>query len=133
MLLRMPLTQADTAEKTLPFEEFWQWLTHHANCIVRAGTPESMLFDHEDFHWHLAADDQGTLIVQLVRGKALVGELVIFGNEVSYVQCEAGEGDETLFELIVESSSNKDMAYHFVMAHGFDETEEPSTPRRWTH
>ena len=129
----MSLRQAENAEFTMPFEKFWQWLMHHANCIVRAGTPEAMLFDHEDFHWHLAADEEGTIVVQLVRGKALVGELVIFSNEVSYVQCETTDGDETLFELIVESTANRDMAYHFVMAHGYDEGEVSSSPRRWTH
>ena len=39
---------------TLPFEKFWMWLQAHANCILRAGTPEALLSDPEDYHWHLA-------------------------------------------------------------------------------
>ena len=38
---------------TLPFERFWKWLKHHPNCILRAGTSEAWLYDHEDLHWHL--------------------------------------------------------------------------------
>ena len=30
---------------TLTFEKFWTWLGGHANCIVRAGTPEAVLLD----------------------------------------------------------------------------------------
>ena len=28
---------------TLSFEDFWQWLLEHHNCILRAGTPETIL------------------------------------------------------------------------------------------
>ena len=30
---------------TLPFEKFWNWLVTHPNCILRAGTPEAVLYD----------------------------------------------------------------------------------------
>ena len=39
---------------TLSFDEFWEWLMGHPNCILRAGTPGTILFDDEDFYWHLA-------------------------------------------------------------------------------
>ena len=39
---------------TLSFDEFWEWLMGHPNCILRAGTPDTILFDDEDFYWHLA-------------------------------------------------------------------------------
>ena len=38
----------------LSFDEFWEWLMGHPNCILRAGTPDTILFDDEDFYWHLA-------------------------------------------------------------------------------
>ena len=41
---------------TLTFPKFWTWLQGHVNCIVRAGTPEVVLFDHDDFHWTLLAE-----------------------------------------------------------------------------
>jgi hypothetical protein len=117
---------------TLPFDKFWTWLQAHANCILRAGTPEVLLFDHEDFHWHLIPEDEATLLVQLVRGKELVGEIVILPGDVAYVQCEAGEQDEVVFECVVETEAAREVAYHFVMSHGYDENEM-SSGRRLTH
>ena len=77
---------------TVSFDKFWTWLGGHANCILRAGTPEVVLLDHEDFHWTLITEDDHTLVVQLARAKDLVGELLVFPAEVAYVQVEPGEG-----------------------------------------
>lgn len=121
--------QTATAGVTLPFEKFWAWLQAHANCILRAGTSDTVLFDHEDYHWHLAAEDDSTLIVQLVRGKELVGEILLSASEIAYVQCEVSDGEEYDFQCIRDSDS---VAYHFTMAHEYEEVEAPSS-RRWTH
>ncbi|WP_045120716.1 hypothetical protein [Haliangium ochraceum] len=118
---------------TLPFEKFWSWLQAHANCILRAGTPDTVLFDHEDFHWHLAAEDDATLVVQLVRGKELVSEMILLANEVAYVQCEMSEGDEYICECIMEGETSREVAYHFVMAHEYDEAEQSVVGGHWTH
>lgn len=118
---------------TLPFDKFWGWLQAHANCILRAGTPDSVLFDHEDFHWHLAAEDEATLLVQLVRGKELVGEMVLLASEIAYVQCEPTENDEYMCECIIENEAAREAAYHFVMAHEYDEAEQAVGGRHWTH
>lgn len=131
----MPTGQTESAAVTLPFETFWSWLQSHANCILRAGTPEALLFDHDDYHWHLAAEDDHVLVVQLIRGKEMVGELVVFPSEIAYVQCEPAEpggGDEYVFECIVEGETTRQIAYHFVLAHAYDEYEPPSR-RSWTH
>lgn len=117
---------------TLPFEKFWGWLSAHPNCILRAGTPDVLLFDQEDFHWHLAVEGPGTHIVQLARGKALIGEIVLFVDDIAYVHCEMSDHDEFICECIIESETRRDVAYHFVMIHGYEETESPGR-RRWTH
>ncbi len=133
--LGMPSTKplASTA-LTVPFDKFWTWLHGHVNCIVRAGTPDAFLFDHDDFHWNLTSEDESTLVVQLVRGKELVGELVVFAQEIAYVQSEPGDSDEHVFECIVESPNAREAAYVFVMAHEFDDdVEQPTKDRRWTH
>ena len=117
---------------TLPFDKFWNWLQAHANCILRAGTPDALVFDHDEYHWHLATEEEFTLLVQLVRGKELVGEIVILASEIAYVNCIPGEGDEFVFECVVETPAGREVAYHFVMTHEYDEEEQPST-RRWTH
>jgi hypothetical protein len=124
--------QGQPVPLTLQFDKFWGWLQAHCNCILRAGTPDAVLFDHDDFHWHLANEDEFTHILQLVRGKELVGEVVVLSSEIAYVQCNPPEQDESVFECIVETPSGREAAYHFVMAHEFD-GEEQASGRRWTH
>lgn len=128
----MSISASETAAFTLPFEKFWGWLQAHHNCILRAGTPDVLLFDHDDFHWHLAQEDDATLVVQVVRGKELVGEMIVMHQEIAYVQGQANDSEEFVFECIIETPQARDVAYHFVMAHSYDEAEPVST-RRWTH
>ena len=128
----MAVTDPGATATTLPFDKFWQWLSAHPNCIVRAGTPEVILFDHDDFHWHLAVEDDLVCIVQLARGKELVGEMVVLAADIAYVQCEMTEHEEFICECIVEGEAAREAVYHFVMAHGYDEAALPG-PRRWTH
>lgn len=117
---------------TLPFETFWSWLVTHPNCVVRAGTPEAILYDDEDLHWHFAAESTQTLLVQVIRGKRLLGELLLEPEQVAYVEGAAGEReDEYVFELISESESDRVAAYFFVLTHGYDgEQAQPHTPSR---
>ncbi len=127
----MPQGQTEQSAQTISFEQFWSWLQTHCNCILRAGTPDVLLFDHEDYHWHLAPEDEHLSLIQLIRGKALVAEMAVLFSEISYVQYESGDRDEYMFECIVETSHARDCAYHFVMAHSFEEQEPASN--RWTH
>jgi len=108
---------------TLPFETFWGWLLRHPNCIFRAGTPEVALFDDDDLHWHFAADGPN-YYVQVMRGKRLLGELLVEPERVSYVQ-ELGEDreGEHHFELIAETESDRYVVYVFTLAHGYDDGE----------
>lgn len=122
-----------TVATTLTFEKFWQWLGGHANCILRAGTPEAVLLDHEDFHWSLITEPDGALVVQLSRAKELVGEIIVFPSEIAYVQQEAGEVEgEYLFECVVENEKAREVAYHFVMAHEYDDASH-RREEKWTH
>jgi hypothetical protein len=114
---------------TLPFDRFWRWLKHHANCIVRAGTPDTWLLDQEAFHWHLEEDEQRNPVVQLVWGKHTVGEMVLDAREVLFVQATPdpdGTEGHFLFEL-VGGPGEPGAVYHFLLAHGL-EGEEPEKP-----
>jgi hypothetical protein len=117
------------AGTTLPFDTFWNWLQMHPNCIVRAGTPESVLYDDEDVHWHFTMEGTETLVVQVVRGKQLVGELLVTPTDVAYVQGVAGEEDEYVFELITESETDRVASYYFVLSHGYETPDRPSSGR----
>ena len=115
---------------TLAFDPFWSWLTSHPNCILRAGTPETVLYDDDDLHWHFATEGASTRLVQVLRGKRLLGELLIEPEEVSYVQGAPGEEEgEFLFELVAESETEQAVSWFFWLAHGYD-TESGSTPGR---
>ena len=113
---------------TLPFDAFWSWLLLHPNCIVRAGTVDAVLYDDDDLHWHFAVDG-ATVYVQVIRGKRLLGELILDSERVSYVEDlgEEREG-EWAFELISESETDRVALYYFILTHGFEDDEEESPP-----
>ncbi|MEE8585009.1 MAG: hypothetical protein V3T83_09180 [Acidobacteriota bacterium] len=118
------------APYTLQFDAFWTWLVTHPNCIIRAGTPDSVLYDDDDLHWHFASEANGVLLVQLLRGKRLMAELFVMPERVTYVQVMPAENEEEhTFELICESESERIAAYVFVLAHGYEE-ESDFTPGR---
>ena len=107
----------------MPFETFWNWLLQHPNCIVRAGTPDTVLYDDDDLHWHFAVD--GALFyVEMIRGKRLLGEFALDSERVTYVESAGEEREgEHLFELISEGEKERAALYFFVLTHGFEETE----------
>ncbi|ACG74726.1 conserved hypothetical protein [Anaeromyxobacter sp. K] len=118
----MPVT-VETGS-TLTFDRFWRWLKRHPNCILRAGTPDTFLYDQEDLHWHLEEDEERVPVVQLSRGKQTLAEIAIEAREVLFVQVlpdPDGDAGQFLFELIGGSGDEPYPVYHFVLAHGFDE------------
>ncbi len=122
---------------TLSFDRFWRWLRGHANCIVRAGTPDVYLHDQEAFHWHLEEDAERNPVVQLVWAKLLVAEIVLEVREVLYVEAtpdEGGEEGQFLFELVGGSKEEPYALYHFVLAHAFqEEAGGPAHPGALKH
>ncbi len=117
-----PLSTDDT-HPTLPFETFWTWLLRHPNCILRAGTADAVIFDDDDLHWHFAAEGQ-LLFVQVLRGKRLVGELVLDAERIAYVEAFGEqESGEFGFEIISEGETERGVAYFFVMSHGWEDED----------
>jgi len=117
---------------TLTLGIFWQWVGAHYNCIVRAGSDTCVFFDQPFLHWHLIEDLDGQLVAQLIRGKDLVGELVIDPRMVLYVEVTAQDDEQVLFELVVDSDGEPIPQFHFLMAHGYDEDQDAAR-RGWTH
>lgn len=113
---------------TLTFDEFWAWLIRHPNCILRAGTRDSVVYDDEDYHWHFAVEAPDTPLVQVIRGKRLVAELFIDGDRVAYVQGTLGEVEgEHVFDLVVEGEAERSVACFFVLSHGYEAEEGMTT------
>ena len=110
---------------TLPFDVFWEWLVSHPNCILRAGSRESILYDDDDFHWHFASEGNDSWLVQVIRGKRLIGELLLIREKIAYVQGVLGDQEgEFIFELISGDESDQGLAYFFVLSHGFETSGE---------
>jgi hypothetical protein len=110
------------------FDAFWNWVVRHPNCILRAGTSDAVLYDDDDVHWHFAAEDEHTLVVQLFRGKRLAGELFVEPERIAFVQTVPGE-EEVTFDLIATGEGEPVAACFFVLSHGFDEEEPKDRPR----
>ena len=109
---------------TLAFQDFWDWLIRHPNCVLRAGSQDSVIYDDEDFHWHFALEESDTPLVQVIRGKRLVAEILIARERVAYVQGAVGEVEgEHLFDLVVEDELGSVTAYFFVLSHAYDAPE----------
>ncbi len=111
---------------TLPFSEFWSWLMSHPNCIIRGGTRDTVLYDDEDLHWHFAQEPDGTLLVQVLRGKRMVGELYVDPDRVAYAQAAPPEEPEEYTFELVSKQDNGQVVFFFVLAHAYDVEEEPS-------
>lgn len=112
------------ASATLPFDAFWNWLLRHPNCILRAGTADAVLYDDASFHWFFAAEEE-RLFVQVIRGKRLVGEILLDPDQVAYVESFAEEREgEFAFEAIGESATERRVICFFVLSHGFDEEDD---------
>ncbi|MEM6794080.1 MAG: hypothetical protein AAF725_08855 [Acidobacteriota bacterium] len=114
---------------TLPFDAFWAWLSQHTNCILRVGTPEVVLYDDDDLHWQFFAEDSRTLLVQLVRGKRLAGEMLVDPELIAYVELNEGDQEgEFVFDLVSENENERIVSYYIVLTHGFIEDETVQGP-----
>ena len=114
---------------TLSFEDLWQWLLEHHNCILRAGTPETILYDEEEFHWNLTGNGAENRVVQVVWGKGdCWGNWWLEPDRVTCVVGMPGEHEgEGVFELVSDTPRGRATIYFFILAHGYEENEE--TPR----
>lgn len=116
-------------QSVLSFDEFWRWLQGHPNCILTAGTADTILCDHEQFHWHFAQDEDQRPLVQLIWGKNLIGELVLNPRDITYVQCERRGDEEFLFECVTVTNNDPSAAYLFTLSHDYNSNEPVKTGR----
>ena len=112
-------------EPTLDLAEFWPWLMTHPNCILRAGTPETIIYDDDDLHWIFGLEEPKTMFVQILRGKRPVGEILVSPDQVTHVRGFSGDLDgEFIFELMSDSDSGPFSSFFFVLTHGPDDDEQ---------
>ena len=82
------MTSSSTKSTAAPltFEAFWRWLQDHRNCLLRVGSNDVVLMDHELVHWDFFEEDDGSAVVQAIVGKSLVGEAIIERTDILFVQ-----------------------------------------------
>ncbi len=118
-----PLNQ----DKTLTFQAFWAWLKEHANCVVAASWEGGSLFDHDAFHWLFLEEDERQMVLQLVIGKTLVGELIFDGQLIDEVQVvpdpDGVERGQCIAEFLSAPSSGRETLGHVVLAHSIDQAK----------
>lgn len=115
---------------TMSFETFWDWLTSHPNCILRAGTRDAVVFDDADFYWHFTMDGPTNLLVQVIRGKRLVGEILIPRQDIAFVQGVLGDQEgEFIFELVSGDDTSQSALFFFVLTHGYESMADPDSRR----
>ncbi|MBL8956756.1 MAG: serine/threonine protein kinase [Myxococcaceae bacterium] len=111
----------------LTFDRFWRWLLDHPNCVIRAGSDDCTLIDHEDFHWDFLEEEEGDVVIQLVKGKALVAELILARRDVLFVQAsldvENASSGYWLFELIGGPKEETFTVAHVLMSHGIEQQQ----------
>ena len=129
----MPQTPSTGSSAVLSFDQFWRWVQRHPNCILRAATPEVVVYDDEDLHWHFDRGDAGLVLVEVIRGKRLLADIAIQSTDVELVQSGPGEENEVVFDLFLRGAEGDPPAYTFVMSHGYEGEEGASGSGRWIH
>jgi len=121
-----------TDSQALSIDQFWKWAAIHYNCILRAGNETILVFDYDYLHWHLVEEEDELLVVQIIRGKDIITELVIDRRMVMYVESNPQDDGNVLFELVGSVQGEPMALFHFLMSHGYeDEDERPA--HKWTH
>jgi hypothetical protein len=117
----------ETQSAPLTFDRFWRWMMDHPNCVVRVGSADATLLDHDDFHWEFMDEEDGNTVIQLVKGKALVGELMISRGDIAFVQASLDVENVTqgywLFELIGGPKDDSFTIAHVLMSHGIEQAQ----------
>ena len=108
---------------TMTFDEFWEFLQGHFNCVLRAGTHDMAVFDDDSVHWRFLNFETDSFLIQVGRGKLAVAEFVVHPSRVTYVQVSELGPEEFLYELVYDDDGMIEVVYFFVLTHDFDADE----------
>ena len=120
----MTSSSSKSTAAPLTFEAFWRWLQDHRNCLLRVGSNDVVLMDHELVHWDFFEEDDGSAVVQAIVGKSLVGEAIIERTDILFVQAspelETPGSQAWNFECIGGSREESYPIWSFLMTHGME-------------
>ncbi|MDP5208971.1 hypothetical protein [Microbulbifer sp. 2205BS26-8] len=92
-------------QQIIPFQACWLWLTEHSDCILRAGSIDTVVYD--DDHWCFTEEDACRLLVQVLRGKRPMTELFIEPAHIALVRMAPGESGAFNFNLFRNPNSRR--------------------------
>lgn len=95
------------APPALPFSTFWTWLKRHTGCILRAGTPDIYICDHEIFHWQIEEDSEGNPDISLFFGKTRIAELIIEARLIQFANLMRAGDPENPEHVLVQIIGNE--------------------------
>ena len=120
----MSSSSSKSTAAPLTFEAFWRWLQDHRNCLLRVGSTDVVLMDHELVHWDFFEEEDGTAVVQAIVGKSLVGEAILERTDILFVQAspdlESPGSQAWNFECIGGSQTESYPIWSFLMTHGME-------------
>ena len=120
----MSSSSSKSTAAPLTFEAFWRWLQDHRNCLLRVGSTDVVLMDHELVHWDFFEEDDGSAVVQAIVGKSLVGEAILERTDILFVQAspdlESPGSQAWNFECIGGSQTESYPIWSFLMTHGME-------------
>lgn len=125
-------------KNSIPFATFWSWLKRHTGCILRVGTPDIYVSDHDCFHWIVDEDADGNPNVFLFFGKTLISELMLEARDIQFVQLLSAKDPEnpehSLFQIIGGQDGEEPYPLvMFLMEHGIEEEPSENLTRTYKH
>ena len=61
------MPSSSSSATPLTFDAFWRWLLEHRNCVVRLGSGDVALMDHDLIHWDFFDEEDGRAVCQYRR------------------------------------------------------------------
>lgn len=125
-------------KSTIPFATFWSWLKRHTGCILRIGTPDIYVNDHDLFHWMVDEDADGNPNIFLFLGKTLISELMLEARDIQFVHLlpakDPDNPEHCLFQIIGgEDDEDPYPLVLFLMDHGIEAEPSPNLARTFKH
>ena len=124
---------------SIPFGTFWSWLKRHTGCILRVGTPDIYVNDHELFHWMVDEDADNNPSIFLFFGKALISEVLMEARDVhKFVHVFPAKDPENpehcLFQILGGAEDEEPYPMvQLLMDHGIEEEPQAGLMRAFKH
>ncbi len=112
---------AQQTMEALSFDQFWEWLKNHGDCLLQVMGQESLLIDQYDFHWRLY-DIDDIRVIELRRGKDVVAEIGLLSPLIDKVVGAENSEEDFTWDLLADDGET--VVYRITMNHGYEKDED---------